>query len=632
MQGGQDYAMKRVAIFSDGWKRLITYAWIDGMLAFISESEKEICLYQYNSHGSWSLDEKHNHGEYNIYSLPDLSYFDGIIMDSTNIVDKHYFDYLVDRVRKADKPTVSIGNYIDGFFYAGVDNKKSITEIMIHLHEAHNCNRFVFAGGPIENYENALRVEAYLECLDQFGLPREENPVWYGDYDFSTGVRYFNEFLSGFQGGEVIFPDVFVCANDNIATGLCYEAQNHGYEIPRDFKVTGFDNLDKAMYFKPQITTVEHMREEIGKKTLEIFTDVWAGKEISKNQYMNSNCIFTESCGCPNSGLLDYRDFARDQIFSKIETQKNDEQLIKFESSIIKCESFEEVFRYVSEFFMELDCDGFALVIDRRLFSGDDDGVFCTDGYDKENLVVAYASDGMKILDIKNVNELMKYYDACGAGNAYMFSPIHFREKTVGYSILKNGKFLYDTPYFYDIHSAITKTLESLYRNLQLKNANKALSQIYNMDPLTGLYNRIAYTEMIKPEYDKYCKAKKRCVFAFVDADDFKQVNDIYGHEKGDIILKKIADILSENCPKDGYVYRFGGDEFIAFFPIAEDDDARSYKAQIESVLQEHNIKVSIGITITDPSSENDADYYLKMADMNMYKEKGIKKEQTRKL
>ncbi len=58
--------MKKVALFSDGWKRLITYAWVDGMMKFISKSDEEICLYQYNCHGNWSRDEKHNHGEYNI--------------------------------------------------------------------------------------------------------------------------------------------------------------------------------------------------------------------------------------------------------------------------------------------------------------------------------------------------------------------------------------------------------------------------------------------------------------------------------------------------------------------------------------------------------------------------------------
>lgn len=620
--------MKRVAIFSDGWKRLITYAWIDGMLTYISDSGEDICLYQYNSQGNWSLDEKHNHGEYNIYGLPDLSFFDGIVMDSTNILDRQYFDWLVDIIRKADKPTVSIGNYVDGFYYAGVDNKRLITDMMSHLYEVHKCKRYVFAGGPKENYENELRVEAYLECLDRFGLSREDNPVWYGDYDFSTGVHYFENYIKKFGNNTIEFPDAFVCANDNIASGLCYQAQKYGYQIPKDFKVTGFDNLDKAIYFEPQITTVEHMREEIGKKTLKIFSDVWAGKKIPKNHFMQSDCIFTESCGCPNSGLLNYRSFARDQIISKVENLKNEEQLIKFESNIVKCEGFDDVFQYISAFFMNLACDGYALVLDKRLLVGDDDSVFCTDGYDRDKLVVACASEGMKKLDIKNVNELLKLYDSCGAGNAYMFSPIHFREKTVGYSILKNGKFLYDAPYFYDIHNVITRTLERLYKTLQLKNANKTLYQIYNRDQLTGLYNRMAFTEMIKPEYHKYCEAKRKCAFVFMDVDDFKNMNDIFGHEKGDMVLKKIASLLMENCPKDGCVYRYGGDEFIAFFPIEKEESAYDFKATIEAMLKKDDIRVSIGIAVTDLMSDKNADDYLRMADMDMYKVKLAKKDE----
>ncbi len=212
--------MKKVALFSDGWKRLITYAWVDGMMKFISKSDEEICLYQYNCHGNWSRDEKHNHGEYNIYTLPDLSRFDGIIMDCTNISDRHYFDWLVDMIRKNNKPTVSIGSDIEGFYYAGIDNKKPIADLMDHLYHEHHCRKYIFAGGPKENYENSLRVLSYLESLDRLGLPREKNPVWYGDYDFSTGVRYFEEYMRGFYGRLVEFPDVVVCANDNYCSGI----------------------------------------------------------------------------------------------------------------------------------------------------------------------------------------------------------------------------------------------------------------------------------------------------------------------------------------------------------------------------------------------------------------------------
>ena len=502
-----------------------------------------------------------------------------------------------------------------------------VAELMDHLYHKHNCRKYIFAGGPKENYENSLRVISYQESLDRLGLSREHNPVWYGDYDFFTGVRYFEQYIKSFQGRMIEFPDVFVCANDNIAAGFCYKAQQSGYQIPRDFRITGFDNLDKALYFEPQITTVGHMRENIGNKTMEILSDVWAGKDVPRNHFMPSKCIFSESCGCPNSGLLDYRKYARGQVIAEVDKLEKEELLIKLESDIVKCDTYDEVFHQIAEYFMSLACDGFAIVIDRRLYEGVPESVFVTDGYDRDNLVVAYATEGRRTLKIKELTELERHYEKTGGRSAYLFTPIHFREKTVGYSILKNGRFLYDNPYFYDIHSTITKTVENLYKKLQLEIANKKMREIYNRDQLTGLFNRIAYTEMIDPEYRMHCEKGRKCVVNFVDADNFKQVNDTYGHEKGDMILKEIAKVLVGKCPKEGFVYRYGGDEFIAFFPIDEESGAERFKEEVIAQLGKDDISVSIGQAVTDPASDMLFDDYMKIADDQMYKVKVAKKE-----
>lgn len=619
--------MKKVALFTDGWKRLITYAWVDGMMKFITESKEEICLYQYNCHGNWSLDEKHNYGEYNIYTLPDLTEFDGIVVDVTNICDKDSFDKLTEIVRSAGKPTISISNYIEGFYYTGIDNKKPIADMVEHLYHVHKCRRYVFAGGPKENYENSLRVEAYFESLDKLGLSREDNPVWYGDYDFSTGVKYFEQYIENFEGRKAEFPDAFVCANDNIAAGLCHSAQQRGYRIPDDFRVTGFDDLDKAVYFDPQITTVGHMRENIGNRTMEILADIWSGKEVPLMHFMPSSCIFSESCGCPNSGLLDYRKFAKDQVISEVDKLKREERLIKLESDIVKCNNFDDIFHEIADYFTGLECDGFAFVVDRRIYEGADECVFVTDGYDFDNLMVAYVAEGAQRLDVEGLPQLLELCEKKGPGTAYLFTPIHFREHSVGFSILKNGKFLYDNPYFYDLHSTITKTIENLYKKLQLEGANKKLREIYNRDQLTGLYNRIAYTEMIDPKYQLYCDSGKRCAICFIDADNFKQVNDTYGHEKGDMILKEIARVLVDKCPEGGYVYRYGGDEFVAFFPVDGESGAERFRADVIAQLKKDDISVSIGMTVTDPDSDMLFDDYMKLADDAMYSVKTAKKE-----
>ena len=67
------------------------------------------------------------------------------------------------------------------------------------------------------------------------------------------------------------------------------------------------------------------------------------------------------------------------------------------------------------------------------------------------------------------------------------------------------------------------------------------------------------------------------CTIVFLDVDDFKDINDTYGHQYGDELLKTVARVLEEQKPKDSMVYRFGGDEFIVFIPGNRHDTAEKY-------------------------------------------------------
>lgn len=197
---------------------------------------------------------------------------------------------------------------------------------------------------------------------------------------------------------------------------------------------------------------------------------------------------------------------------------------------------------------------------------------------------------------------------------------------------MKNGRFLYDNPYYYDIHSTIVKTLETQFKQKQLENAANKLQMLYNRDPLTGICNRIAYTDIIRPAFAKYQEKGIACALVFVDADDFKSVNDTYGHEFGDQVLIRIAQVLEEECPQQGYVCRYGGDEFIGFFPYATSEKAQQYTDHVQSRLTKENIMISIGVELTFAGGEETIDEYLSLADQNMYRQKQMRKESRKNI
>lgn len=105
------------------------------------------------------------------------------------MIDRNQFEQVVETIRESKVPTVAIASDVEGFYYVGIDNKRTLTEVMEHLYTVHHCRKF-------------------------------------------------------------ILPDAFVCANDNIAAGLIYKVQNYGYFVPRDFRVTGFDNMDNGYVYR----------------------------------------------------------------------------------------------------------------------------------------------------------------------------------------------------------------------------------------------------------------------------------------------------------------------------------------------------------------------------------------------
>lgn len=162
------------------------------------------------------------------------------------------------------------------------------------------------------------------------------------------------------------------------------------------------------------------------------------------------------------------------------------------------------------------------------------------------------------------------------------------------------------------------------------KKTEDKLARLAQIDTLTGLYNRYAFSKQLVQSLARSIRQKQHLALLFIDLDKFKQVNDSLGHEAGDKLLKQCADRLL-HCIRDGdVVSRIGGDEFTAILEsIGSGRDAavvsKKIIAELSKPFQLNNheifISVSIGIA-TYPESANNADSLLRCADIAMYKAK----------
>ncbi|HPP04687.1 MAG TPA: sensor domain-containing diguanylate cyclase [Spirochaetota bacterium] len=171
----------------------------------------------------------------------------------------------------------------------------------------------------------------------------------------------------------------------------------------------------------------------------------------------------------------------------------------------------------------------------------------------------------------------------------------------------------------------IFKTL-AMQAAIGIENAN--LYEQAVTDGLTRLFLHRYFDKMIEVEYNKAKSFNKPLSLIIFDIDHFKKINDTYGHQAGDMILKKVASVIKENC-KDNYIpCRYGGEEFTVILPETEIEEALSFGWLINKEIQkleipyeENIIKLTIsgGISNLEKNKAKDFISLIKMADTALY-------------
>ncbi|MFC1856164.1 diguanylate cyclase [Thermodesulfobacteriota bacterium] len=166
----------------------------------------------------------------------------------------------------------------------------------------------------------------------------------------------------------------------------------------------------------------------------------------------------------------------------------------------------------------------------------------------------------------------------------------------------------------------------------ELKKSNSLLKELSNTDSLTKLHNRRFIMELLETEFERGLRYESFLSVLMLDIDHFKNINDTYGHQAGDEILKKIGDILNDVRRKSDLPGRYGGEEFIIVLPHSDNTGARSLAERIRSQVEEYdfedadgtNIKVTVSIgTATYPAiGVHSSAELIKKADDALYEAK----------
>jgi diguanylate cyclase (GGDEF)-like protein len=143
-------------------------------------------------------------------------------------------------------------------------------------------------------------------------------------------------------------------------------------------------------------------------------------------------------------------------------------------------------------------------------------------------------------------------------------------------------------------------------------------------DFLTGLPNRRTFIEKVELETERAKKYKRSFTIAYIDLDNFKTVNDQYGHALGDQLLKEIANGIKNDVRPNDIVARMGGDEFLVFFPNTTEAEAlfalTHLQNQLKKIVENHKLPVTSTIgAVTFNKAFSSPEELIKAADRIMY-------------
>lgn len=159
------------------------------------------------------------------------------------------------------------------------------------------------------------------------------------------------------------------------------------------------------------------------------------------------------------------------------------------------------------------------------------------------------------------------------------------------------------------------------------------LERTVNFDALTKIFNRHYFYQVLEKELYRADRYQKPMSFILLDVDNFKRVNDTFGHDVGDAVLIELCSLCQASIRKSDVLARIGGEEFVIIAPDTNQEEGMCLAQKVRGVIERHsfntvgNITISLGLTMHSQGDTKDAIY--KRADKALYKAKQMGKNRV---
>lgn len=591
---------------------------------FANENNASLLIYGINADFYWK-DEK-NEAEVAVFNLIDYNITDVIILMCEKIKSRRITDMIVQRAKTNKIPVVVVDDNYPDCINICCDYQNGFEAVVRHVIEHHKVKRPHFMGGIPNNRFSDERQRVFEKVLAEKGIPFNESMVSYGYFWSKTALEAAEKI---YESGNI--PDAIICANDVMAVNVCSYFEEKGFRVPEDIIVTGFDGIDEINYSFPKITSsfcgTSCFSESVGNALHNIFEN-----NLTCGDYLvEPKLVISESCGCKLAQKFVAVDSIRSFNDRFYRYYDDDRRLLEICGKMYASESLREAAACLNDTVI----NSMTCVIKKELTNETADP-FAGDGsmeFDDDMFLFFESGKSETVQrDFKRSEIIPNFEKVLEQGYPLIFNVISFMKKTIGYLCFYFKSFeTVDYCRIPQTEWSISMSLGGFLNVRYQRYLNRRIEEIYSIDSLTGIYNRLSFNKVFCERLKKLKDKVVPLTVMLADLDGLKAINDTYGHSAGDNAIKVLAHALKSSCPEDALCVRFGGDEMLAV--VFGECDSENIRNRIRKALCDYNdvseekykVSASIGLFITDTGSNTDFEYLVRKTDKDMYEEKQMK-------
>ncbi len=586
-------------------------------------------LMVFNSVKDFFNGDAYDEGARSIYSVINYNVIDVLIILYDNFCRHEEVDEIMQTAQSNNVPVIVIGAKLEGCYSIVRKYQEAYKKVIRHVICDHAITDTYFVAGYPENDEESLiRIQCYKEVLEENGLTFDENNIGYGGYWSVPAKALINELI---QSRDKL-PKAFICANDSMAITVCETLKEHGYRVPEDIIVTGFDGLPDGEFLYPKLTTCKEDNSQLAKSCVDITTKILDNNIPSDtfvDQYMPS---INQSCGCH----LHDRQYLDDINFlfrMNQDLEHHEAHMYSWIDRLIESQDMSQLNSILSksilpDSYILLNPD---LVNSITRFNSSQN---CTK-LPKELMVISAANDSDIRPNDLPTTKLVAMVPDLNAwledNTSYVLTSLFVGNKVCGYYAAKLTDLFNNAHKVNRIAKVINTAFNSIINQLTQKFMRISIENAAHTNPITGLPNLKGAESWFEDFASIERNHNKVLVVSTYALPKYKYIYENYGVKDIEEAICMVADTLQLANPAECYIAHVAEDSFIIINYMDDPNDVSgvincatsSFFTNIEIFNsesgKEYYIEVNCGCTVINPGWENSLASYTKLASNEMY-------------